>query len=411
MKKLLSLLVLMSFIACTSEDETLEKKSQNKAIQNVSAIRSFDEALQIAQNSISMLDGKETTRAAKPRTIDMKANKVVKAKGTRATADKDTLMYVFNFEDNQGFTIVAAPQNVEPLIAVTEKGSYDPDVPSDIDGFNDFMENAKKYVGNRFGPGPDLPVLQGYEIKEWQYFQKGPFVTANWGEFHPEGEFCPNGIAGCMNTAIAQLMSYYETPTSVDLTYPNADISTQTLNWTQMKAHQTGHSVGGCTTTDIHQSIGRLLRQIGYITQSNYYDNQTTTFFINFPSGFLDLGYTSSGFSSYDTVQVVNQINAHHPVVMSGGGGAWLSDGYKLTKTIVKYYERVAANINEYVLVSTTEYDHYYYHLNWGWYGDCNGYFAKNIFDSQAATWYDGTSNNTHNFGTNIIVMTMYPIP
>ena len=75
------------------------------------------------------------------------------------------------------------------------------------------------------------------------------------------------------------------------------------------------------------------------------------------------------------------------------------------------HYERVAANINEYVLESITEYDHYYYHFNWGWYGDCNGYFSKNVFDSQAATWYDGTSNNSNNFGTNVKIMPMYPVP
>ena len=30
-----------------------------------------------------------------------------------------------------------------------------------------------------------------------------------------------------------------------------------------------------------------------------------------------------------------------------------------------------------------------YYHVNWGWYGDSNGYFEAGVFDTQQAYEYD----------------------
>lgn len=38
------------------------------------------------------------------------------------------------------------------------------------------------------------------------------------------------------NTANAQVMSYYEYPSAIDLTYPGCGQTYQTLNWTSMKS-------------------------------------------------------------------------------------------------------------------------------------------------------------------------------
>lgn len=410
MKKLLSMLAIMALIACTSEDETLETKSQNKTIQNASAIRSFDEALQIAQNSIELLDGKAATRAAKPRTIDQKANKVVRATSTRGSSlSNDTLMYVFNFEDNQGFTVVAAPQNVEPLIAVTEMGSYDPENPGDNEGFNLYMEKTKEYIAG-FGGHPDLPVLQYYEIVEEYDEQRGPFVSVNWGQDNPEGEFCPNGIAGCLNVAIAQVMSFYEYPTNISLTYPGADQSTLVLNWSQIKSHQTGHELDSCTTPIVHENIGRLHRQLGYLSNSIYYSNKTGSSLENVPTALSGMNFTANITSYYDSTYVANQLHNYHPLVITGGGTAWNIDGYNLHRITINTYERVAANVNQYVLVSSVVRNRYLYHYNWCWYGDCNGYFAPAVFNPRHAKSYDGAHLSApHDFGTNIKILRFYP--
>lgn len=60
----------------------------------------------------------------------------------------DTLLYVFNFNDEQGFAVVSANRQTEGLIAAVEMGSYDPAIPTGNPGFDTYMQMAKVYVAN-----------------------------------------------------------------------------------------------------------------------------------------------------------------------------------------------------------------------------------------------------------------------
>lgn len=93
--------------------------------------RTIQEAAEIARQSISMIkDGQSRAGGRHFDITDVKVGMSSKSRGAN-----DTLMYVFNFDDNQGFSIVAYNKNVDGLIAVTEQGYYDPSVPTDNPGF------------------------------------------------------------------------------------------------------------------------------------------------------------------------------------------------------------------------------------------------------------------------------------
>ena len=113
MKKFyLFLSVLAGFIACTNDGlrEDAVQEDASLAQQYDPNRRSFAEAVEIAQNSIKMLDeDKAVTRGVAPvRKLNLKDGvKAFRKAGTRsgeANSDNDTLLYVFNFEDNQGFS-------------------------------------------------------------------------------------------------------------------------------------------------------------------------------------------------------------------------------------------------------------------------------------------------------------------
>ena len=269
-KSLLMLAAIVMMTACTTNEDELGLSPEQPAKHSLSEMRSYEEALQIAQNSISLLNSREATRASSIRKINLADSKVVMRDAATRSSNgcNDTLMYVFNFEDNKGFAIVSASKSTEGLLAVTEKGYYDPEEGSNVESFNFFMEKARDYVAKapklRFPP--DIPLPESRDSFAYENTTQGPFLTVEWGELYPEGELCPNGLSGCANTAMAQLMSYYGLPTGIDINYPGADVSYQALDWTQMKAHQTGHAVGFCPTTTTHQAISRLLRQCVKLT-------------------------------------------------------------------------------------------------------------------------------------------------
>ena len=84
----------------------------------------YEEALTLAQQSIAIVD-KPATRALRVRTIRSTRGQCVTVPATRnGESQADTLMYVFNFDDDNGFAVIAANQAVDPVLAVAENGNY-----------------------------------------------------------------------------------------------------------------------------------------------------------------------------------------------------------------------------------------------------------------------------------------------
>ena len=97
---------------------------QNQSIELAdSNTRSYDEALAIAEDALILLESNET-RSTTKRVIKRNEGQTVMRPVTRGSeTQEEPIMYVFNNEDNQGFTIVAADRSQQPLIAVTEYGN------------------------------------------------------------------------------------------------------------------------------------------------------------------------------------------------------------------------------------------------------------------------------------------------
>lgn len=412
--KVISILALAIMMASCSNQELLDSDSLQSVSQQTSSIRSYEEALQIAQASIPLVDGSAKTRSASLRKISLGDSKVyLSGSKTRTANGNDTLMYVFNFEDNQGFAVVSANRATEGLIAITGSGNYNPDEPSEIDGFNFYMDLVKKYIASRgSGLDPILPI--GRDSFELEFNYVGPYLTVNWGQIHPEGEFCSNCISGCSNTAIAQIMSYYEYPSGTPITYPNRDVNYQYFNWTQMKAHQTGHVRydSSCSSDDIHTSIGRLCRQSGYIAGSSYNSNSTGTSSYGMKLALQFFGYNANNWTSYSNTSIKDTIDVGYPMIIGGcdenihEGHAWVMDGYM--EKVCFHYWISESNLGIPELIDTNY--TYYYHFNWGWYGLNNGYFLYNVFESDNGL-YDSSNHQNLNYNFNSSVQILCPHP
>ena len=405
MKKVfLFVLCAMALLTACSDSEQIESAVPNQAAQDASNIRSYDEALQIAKSSISILESNPKTRSASSREIDLSKNEVVKLdpKTRRATDTNDTLMYVFNFADEQGFAVVSASKNTEGLLAVTEKGTYNPDSLSEIESFNIFMDLAKSYVENAEATGgPKRIIVRPLEKDSIGYREGnvvGPYVSVNWGQHLPEGELFVNNISGCTNTAIAQIMSYYEYPSQIVLTYLTNDPMIQTFNWSQMKAHSTGHSLSSCSTSGDHSSISKLMKELGYLNHSITYNTYTYTYNSYVPSTMSTLGYQTGSWSNYNTSNVKAQLDSNHLILITGKdssqdiGHAWVIDGYKTEEEVVYHYLQYPDDMI-WVLsgIEVIGYN-YYCHCNFGYYGTYNGYYLSGVFNTNYSNYTENLS-------------------
>ena len=426
MKKILYLLVVAILLsACSKEEKMIGAIDQPNSQEQNKNIRTYDEALAIAQNSIKFLNGTSTTRSvSNDRKIDLNDKQVfmLDAK-TRANSDiNDTLIYVFNFENNDGFVLVSASKATEGLLAVTEKGHCNPDEKTGNEGFDLFVEMAKDYVANSktiSTRGAPLDSSMSVNVVTVSEIHKSvnPLLSVLWGQELPEGEFCPNFISGCCNTAMAQIMSYYEHPTSITLTYPNAPVSNLSLPWSAMRSHLTQHPFSIlCANPTAHKAISRLVRELGHRTSSNYsLSTETTTTLDSVNLVIPTLGYSKENHSYSDTY-IRDMLDYNKLLLITGNqtnytylpnsGHMWVIDGYSYH--YILQYVYIREGNSPWILDEICESEQHMNHFNWGDYGNCNGYFFGGVFNTQNG-YYDYPNNSlTNNYQYSVQLICMY---
>lgn len=408
---ILSAIIFAIALSSCSKDDDLAQPTRKFPHARTSNERSFNDALTIAQKAISLISS-EGTRAKSERQIDLTQTRAVMSETTRsANIEQDTLMYIFNFADDQGFAIVSKSKNAPELLAVTTKGYYDGE-ETDNEGFNIYMEYAT--AGMRSAPLdttkkpiPDLEIGDGsgdgssgdnggnngggigdQVITEWKTetdydtTRRGPLLSTKWGQNNPFNDFCyvdgaqsgtKNTPAGCVAIAVAQIMAYHEFPNSINLTYSFAPTTNLTLNWDYWKKNSYNDPIG----------LAIFIRELGERLNMDYQLDGSSSSIVYARNVLRDLSYNTSSiidYNIYDNKIVLNNIADNLPVyirgydVLDSVGHAWIIDGYMFTEETSKDYQRHMGQTN-WTLVNTVYIKNTYYSFNWGQHGSKDGWF------------------------------------
>lgn len=413
-KILAIVLCALAIVGCSDNSESLETENslygQTAAPSQSIEHRSYEEALAVAKHSISLIEtGTSMTRGmAKHRTINEKGGvfSVTSSRNqTRSSGSVDTLLYVFNFNDEQGFAVVSANRYTEGLLAITESGSYQPDKESEIMGLNDFMERAKEYVQN----APSLTPEGGsynywkFKIDTLAYSLIETKIPVAWGQGGIAGTYCSNGTAGCDPIAMALIMSYYQQPTLFKYTFGNRDINSESVSWSQINQHihTSSHPYPFCNgNSNLDKTIGRICRELGSKAGSSYNSDGSTG---TSPGAMYDVltyyDYSMPGFHSLpsDENSFMNYLNENKLILMCGylqndTGHFWVVDGgYHINTHNILYGSQDEVNWVQYHDWTDNE---TYNHINWGWDGLCNGLFLYKVFNANSASQYDNATGN-----------------
>ena len=380
-------LALICVVSCAKiDDESSAVAPEQPARPTVLLpTRSYEEALSLARKSIALVD-RGQTRSATARSIRSERGQCVTTPSTRSGAGSDTLMYVFNFENNDGFSVIAANRAVDPVLAVAEKGNYTYGEPTGVENFDFYMDAMAQSLAvikpPKFDTIRTTPKFNTVEVNESRSCD--PLIPVRWGQESPYGDYCSNGYSGCVATAIAQIMAYYRFPASITTTYTDAPHAGETiaLNWTSMISYPYVYQVPA------------LMREIGQRVGMRYYpeyenDKRTGSGAAssNVPSCMISFGYScASGLASYEIASIRTNLDETHPVYVrandiSEGGHAWIADGYIYSRIGTEYYEEILIDNGltlyyDYILTNSTVQTTNLVHYNWGWDGSCDGYFA-----------------------------------
>ena len=387
---------------------------------------SQDDAALVANNFMNVASQNSAVKKAVP------AKRMVLK---TAAAQEENQYYVYENADGEGWVIVAANDAVMPILAYSETGHFRTD---------NMPVNIRKWMGkynNFIKKIEDDGVQAGEETKEeWTALKKGvrkaaaavvvgPLVKTTWDQDDPYYNLCPGSgtskaYTGCVATAMAQVMNYWQWPVkgtgshSYSPKNPNTGKSqtkygTQSVNfgettydWNNMLNSYTSSATAAQKT-----AVATLMYHCGVATEMMYGDDAwggSGTYTVNYGDdtwgttdsnqggcaqnalwyyfgykkstikGYMREGYTEGGYKYYDswtdaawTAMVKEELDKLHPIMYAGtgdeGGHSFICDGYR---------------------------DDNYFHFNWGWSGQNDGYFLLSNLNPGSG----GAGGGSYNF-------------
>jgi len=319
------------------------------------------------------------------------------------TKDGYNLYYIFNVNENDGFVIVSADDVVKPIIGYSFKRYYKLDNISPEHSF--YMNKFKKIIYDAILND----VRPSEEVKsEWQRYEFAtksvteiqsvqPLILTTWGQSAPYNDMCPveNGqhcVVGCVAISFSQLMKYWNYPAqgTGSHSYYDYGSGTQAADFGNTEYHFENIPLSASSSNEY---LARLLYHCGVAVNMDYNvdgsGSQTTRIVTGLKNYFKyssDADYVSmDDYTSAEWLALLkNQLDNGWPMGYDGysddGGHAWNCDGYQDDQI----------------------------HMNWGWNGYQNGYYAitgGNGFDTEGAvinvypdasyTYPEGCSNST----------------
>lgn len=389
----LILMLALTLCACANEDD-YNLPNDSEAVESFSITP--DEAAGIALDFATAMREGEQTRTGANEVLSVhnvqplrNGNITTRSEISGTEISIDTLLYVVNFSDEQGFALVAADKRTTPIYAIADSGSLDFDNLGSEEniGFLLFLEGAVGKIVQ------DVNTNDAIETRAttngWTIIEKYPaMLKTKWNQTAPYNMYCPNNrYTGCTVTATAQILSYYQTIGSVSWS-DNGSSGSATLNWSRIIS-DCEKNAGKLNTTSYYASsseVAHLMRYLGVAMDADY-DADGTGVNKKKPINWMNDwgGLNATKLADYSASPVINAIKNNKLVYARGNSGR-----KKFLGITVSYTGGHAWVYDGYVSASSGGTTSNLLHCNWGWGGYQDGYYISGAFNSDAgAEIYD----------------------
>ena len=322
-------------------------------------------------------------------------------------------LYIFNA--NPGFVVMSADDCVRPILGYSLTNVFVAEgMPENIKGWlQGYSDQIQDAIDNALTADASVRA-------EWQSLKNaradkapsdvvvGPLIKTLWDQTYPYNKFCPAAgggsgghvYTGCVATAMAQVMKFWNYPTtgngSHTYTHPTygtqtADFGSTTYDWGNMPV-----SLSGEPTTEQSDAVATLMYHCGVSVDMNYGTGSSGAQSSAVPGAMIDyFRYSPSATlvsrDAYTDAQWIaflkHELDEGRPLYYSGSnvssGHAFVCDGYRTDD---------------------------YFHFNWGWsgydgaYGEANhnnGYWAIGSLSPGAGG--SGSGSGTYNLNNAVI--------
>ena len=301
---------------------------------------------------------------------------------TQMQVDNEPAVYVFNGED--GFVLVSAEDDARAVLGYSDTGRFDAtDMPENMQFWLQmYADELARYEANK-------PVLKAGQVSMHRAKRAAtdsyPTITpilgdVEWGQDEPYNNLCPTvggerSVTGCVATAISQIMYVHKYPAKGigSKTYTteshglrlNVNFEATTYDWRNMLPYYKNNY----NSTQAN-AVATLMYHVGVAADMDYDPDGSGAISSAALAAITEyFGYNKSihvlpkDFMKEATVlqTVASDLQEGRPVYISGStvnqeGHAFVCDGMQSDG---------------------------YLHINWGWNGSGNGYFALSALDPE----------------------------
>ena len=322
------------------------------------------------------------SRAAKiaQKYITLPNGKNFKAQVSQRHSNSDTPYYIFNDAHGRGFVIVAGNDVMGEILAYSTENTLDtlnanPCVKWLLEGYRQTYDDVKdeKVAASQASPRA-ATFLQTVS----------PLLKTKWGQSHPFNAQTGYPYSGCVATAVAQMMYYYQWPThgfgkneytvTYDQTTKSADFSQSYYDWDNMLLD---YRYPVRATTIQENAVAQLMSDVGIASSMQYTPSSSGTQGIfAYQALQKHFDYTAAyvtraieGPSRFASILRQELLNGC-PVYLEGrpantaSGHAWVADGFD---------------------------ENGLFHMNFGWDGQGDAYYSlTNLSLSQTGGEFQG---------------------
>ena len=359
--------------------------------------RSFQQAKEIALRQAAQLGiSMDETSSAK-----------AKSKRVKSVSGEVPAYYVFPNGEGKGFTVVSGDDRLPEVVGYSDKGTYDEkNLPSNYVGFMKAYEEMVGQLDNGDSRA-SASIAEAKALRSSGYQQPtiAPLLgNIQWNQMTPYNNMCPkyNGtnrsVTGCVATAMAQVMMYYQYPKTLQANIPAYVSRTKNLSIPQINQGET-------------YDWANMLPQYASYEPLNYTDAQATAVAkLMYHCGVaceMDYGPSSganvtpailSTYFGYDS-DLMQDLNRD---VFTLAEWSQIMDKELSARRPILYSGRSSDGGHEFVCDGTD--GNGLYHINWGWGGYQDGYFDVTILNPDKGGAGSGSAPDGYNQYCSMIV-------
>lgn len=358
--------------------ETMERKGyRHHAVAVLSVIAGMLVAVSLTAHGKD-INPQKAAQIAK-RYVTLSHNNSAKAQTRGINRTTETPYYIFNDARGHGFVIVSGDDEMGEVLAYSTERTLDtlnanPCVKLLLEGYRQTFEVLKE----------GKVIVQG-STRAGQFSQTvSPLLKSKWGQSHPFNAKTGYPYSGCVATAVAQMMYYYQWPAQgrgkneYNVTYYNtkksADFSQSHYDWANMLPD---YRYPVRATTAQEDAVALLMSDVGIASFMQYTPNASgTQGLFAYQALQKNFDYTAAyitraveGPSRFAEILRQELLNGC-PVYLEGrptgsaSGHAWVADGFDKNGL---------------------------FHMNFGWEGQSDAYYSLTALNlSQTGNEFQG---------------------